>query len=69
MKSKKPESWHHFKDRSQWRKWLESHHDKEPSIWIEIKKARSQQAGIYLAEAVEEAICFGWIDGKIFGVD
>lgn len=69
MKSKRPESWLHFKDRIQWREWLENHHDKDTSIWIEIKKARSNSTGIYLGEAVEEAICFGWIDGKMFSVD
>lgn len=53
----------------EWHEWLESHYDTETEVWLEIKKAKSLKQGIRLDEAVEEAICFGWIDGKMHSLD
>ena len=47
--------------RSEWRAWLQAHHDEKKEIWL-INDSRSTEAVRYL-DAVEEAICFGWIDG------
>ena len=52
------------KDRKSWRAWLIKHHEKEKSVWLIIyKKGAAKQSTSY-AEAVEEALCFGWIDSK-----
>lgn len=50
--------------RKAWRKWLETHHEKEKSIWLKIYKKESGTPSIYYPEAVDEALCFGWIDSK-----
>jgi uncharacterized protein YdeI (YjbR/CyaY-like superfamily) len=59
----------HFKDRRQWRKWLQDNHDKQPEVWLLHYKKKSTRISVGLAEAVEEAICFGWIDGKLKSID
>jgi uncharacterized protein YdeI (YjbR/CyaY-like superfamily) len=48
-----------------WRKWLERNHDKETSVWLIIYKKESGHASVYYPEAVDEALCFGWVDSKI----
>ena len=48
-----------------WHDWLEAHHDKEFKVWLQIKKVKSIENGVRLEEAVDEALCFGWIDGKM----
>jgi uncharacterized protein YdeI (YjbR/CyaY-like superfamily) len=60
---------HQFQDRNEWRRWLEEHHSGEKEIWVYIHKKNSGKKGLKYEEAVEEAICFGWIDGKIQSVD
>ena len=60
---------HQFLDRNEWRRWLEEHHSDEKEIWVYIHKKNSGKKGLKYEEAVEEAICFGWIDGKIQSVD
>jgi uncharacterized protein YdeI (YjbR/CyaY-like superfamily) len=52
----------HAKTRHQWRKWLERNHQKEKKVWLIIYHKDSDTKSIYYAEAVEEALCFGWID-------
>jgi uncharacterized protein YdeI (YjbR/CyaY-like superfamily) len=54
-----------FENRQKWRNWLTQNHYKSQSAWIVISKKNSAKKGITLDEAVEEAICFGWIDGKL----
>ena len=51
-------------DRSGWRKWLLKNHLKEKSVWLIIYHKQSKKKTIYYPEAVEEALCFGWIDSK-----
>jgi uncharacterized protein YdeI (YjbR/CyaY-like superfamily) len=51
--------------RAEWRKWLEKNHSKSSSIWLIIyKKNTSPSKTLDYKEAVEEALCFGWIDSK-----
>lgn len=50
------------KNRKEWRKWLEQNHDKASSVWLIIYHKNVDTASVYYDEAVEEAICFGWID-------
>ena len=52
-----------------WHDWLESHHDQEAEVWLQIKKAKSVEQGVRLEEAVDEALCFGWIDGRMHSVN
>jgi uncharacterized protein YdeI (YjbR/CyaY-like superfamily) len=50
--------------RAEWRAWLERNHDSSPSIQLAIVKKGSKKRGVTYEEAVQEAICFGWIDSK-----
>jgi uncharacterized protein YdeI (YjbR/CyaY-like superfamily) len=59
----------HFKNRKEWRRWLETHHDKKSEIWLIHCKQHSAKPGVRHEEAVEEALCFGWIDGQLKKVD
>ena len=58
-----------FKNVQEWHRWLEQNHDKETEAWLIIYKKRSKQIGLRYDEALEEALCFGWIDGKMKSVD
>ena len=57
------------KDRRQWRAWLEKNHGKCAEIWLVYYKKDSGKPRVPYDEAVEEALCFGWIDGKIKKLD
>lgn len=50
------------KERKVWRKWLEKNHTKETAVWLILYHKKSVVPSIYYDEAVEEALCFGWID-------
>ena len=52
----------HPKTRDQWRKWLEKNHSTAPGIWMIYYKKETGKRKFDMAEAVEEALCFGWID-------
>jgi uncharacterized protein YdeI (YjbR/CyaY-like superfamily) len=52
------------KDRKAWRKWLSKNHSLERSVWLIIFKKESATPSVYYPEAVDEALCFGWIDSK-----
>jgi uncharacterized protein YdeI (YjbR/CyaY-like superfamily) len=54
----------HAKTRQEWRAWLEKHHQSEKSVWLIIYKKESKTPSVYYPEAVDEALCFGWIDSK-----
>jgi uncharacterized protein YdeI (YjbR/CyaY-like superfamily) len=47
-----------------WRVWLQKNHEKEDKVWLIIYHKTSPIKSIYYDEAVEEALCFGWIDSK-----
>lgn len=51
-------------NRKAWRTWLEKNHLSEKSIWLIIYRKESGVPSVYYPEAVEEALCFGWIDSK-----
>ncbi len=54
----------HPKTRAEWRQWLKRHHKQEEGVWlISYKKATGKSRFDY-DEAVEEALCFGWVDSK-----
>ncbi len=52
-----------FQDRQEWRAWLEQNHAIADEQWIGFYKTWSDKAGITYREALDEALCFGWIDG------
>lgn len=58
-----------FADAAAWRAWLEEHHATAPEAWLLIQRARSTQPGLRLADAVEEALCYGWIDSTLKPAD
>ena len=58
-----------FKDRQEWHRWLEQNHEKEAKAWLVIYKKSSKQTGFQYDEALEEALSFGWIDGKVKSID
>jgi uncharacterized protein YdeI (YjbR/CyaY-like superfamily) len=55
--------------RQEWRNWLSQHHADHKEIWLIYYKKSSGKTGISYEESVEEALCFGWIDGAIKGID
>src|SRR5688572_16132455 len=52
------------KNRKAFRTWLEKNHDKEKNVWLILHNKTSASKSISYVEAVEEALCFGWIDSK-----
>ena len=58
-----------FKTGAAWRKWLEKNHDKATEKIIGFHKVSSGNTGITYKEALDEALCFGWIDGVRHGGD
>ncbi len=52
----------HAKSRKEWRSWLKKNHQIEKCVWLIIYHKKSDTPSVYYAEAVEEALCFGWID-------
>lgn len=56
-------------NRNEWRSWLLENHKKAPEIWLIYYKVHTDVPCISYGESVEEAICFGWIDGLIHGID
>jgi len=52
------------KNRKTWRSWLEKNNVKEKSVWLIIYRKDTAKKSVNYAEAVEEALCFGWIDSK-----
>ena len=55
----------YFKTRNEWRRWLEENSLKYQEVWLVYYKNPSGKPRIPYIDAVEEALCFGWIDGKI----
>ena len=56
-------------DRNDWRAWLEKNHDREKEIWVIFYKKHANKSGIPYDDAVEEALCSGWIDGILKRID
>lgn len=54
-----------FTSRDEWRSWLEKNHSTKDEVWIYIQRKQSTEIGLRLEEAVDEAICFGWIDSRM----
>lgn len=57
------------RSRDEWRAWLEANHDKATEVWLRYAKVHTGETSVRYAEAVEEAICFGWIDTTVKRID
>ncbi|HEY6626379.1 MAG TPA: YdeI/OmpD-associated family protein [Ignavibacteriaceae bacterium] len=55
----------YVKKRSEWRNWLKKNYKSEKEIWLVFQNKSSDKKGITYEEAVEEALCFGWIDSIV----
>jgi uncharacterized protein YdeI (YjbR/CyaY-like superfamily) len=53
-----------FKDQSTWSAWLEKNHERSSGIWLRLATKNSGQQSVTYAEALDIALCFGWIDGQ-----
>lgn len=57
------------KSRKTWREWLEKHHASSPGIWLVYAKKHTGVPSLSYNDAVEEALCYGWIDSLIHPID
>lgn len=55
----------YFIDRKEWRKWLENNFETKDDIWLEYPLKKTGKERILYNDAVEEALCFGWIDSTV----
>lgn len=55
--------------REEWRAWLETNHRSKKEVWLVIYKSKHVKGNLTLAAAVEEALCFGWIDSTLKPLD
>jgi uncharacterized protein YdeI (YjbR/CyaY-like superfamily) len=58
-----------FASRSAWEAWLEEHHATSDGMWLKIAKKGSGIETVSLAEAIEVALCYGWIDSQANSFD
>jgi uncharacterized protein YdeI (YjbR/CyaY-like superfamily) len=58
-----------FKSQKAWATWLAKNHSKSNGVWIHCYKKNSGIRSITRIEALDEALCYGWIDGQAKGVD
>jgi len=56
-------------DRAAWRRWLAKQHGRSPGIWLVFDKKSSRADRLAYGDAVEEALCFGWIDSLVRRLD
>jgi uncharacterized protein YdeI (YjbR/CyaY-like superfamily) len=58
-----------FKNSGMWRRWLDKNHAKINGVWLRLYKKASGVPTISYAEALDEALCYGWIDGQMKSYD
>ena len=59
----------HLTTRADWRAWLATHYDRETEIWLVYSKRHTGEPRVEYDDAVEEALCFGWIDSIVRTID
>jgi uncharacterized protein YdeI (YjbR/CyaY-like superfamily) len=59
----------HIDDRATWRAWLEANHATVRGVWLVTWRSRSGRRGLEYEDAVQEALCFGWVDSTAGRVD
>jgi uncharacterized protein YdeI (YjbR/CyaY-like superfamily) len=58
-----------FKSQKDWTTWLDKYHAKSAGVWLQIAKKTGKVKTVTYAEALEVALCYGWIDGQGKGLD
>src|SRR5450759_3393210 len=53
-----------FETQQDWERWLTEHHTDTEGLWLKIAKKEASISSVNYAEALESAICYGWIDGQ-----
>ena len=53
----------------QWREWLSEHHDSESEVWLIFHKLHTGVGSIAYMDALDEALCFGWVDSLVKRLD
>ncbi len=64
MAKKAPPDSVHPRTRAEWRAWLEANHARAAGVWLVTFKKATGKPRVEYGEAVEEALCFGWVDSK-----
>jgi uncharacterized protein YdeI (YjbR/CyaY-like superfamily) len=59
----------YVKNREEWRQWLERHYKQDNQVWLVFYKKHTGITGVTYNDAVEEALCFGWIDSIVRRID
>lgn len=60
---------HRFNGPDEWRDWLDHNYTQDKGIWVVLQKVKSPNTGIKYDQALDEALCYGWIDGKMTRLD
>jgi uncharacterized protein YdeI (YjbR/CyaY-like superfamily) len=58
-----------FPSQATWEQWLEENHESSNGLWVKLAKKASGIETVVYAEAVDVALCFGWIDGQVARFD
>ena len=58
-----------FASRAEWERWLEAEHADSDGVWVRFPKKGTGLPTVDMVEAIEVALCFGWIDGQRKGLD
>ena len=58
-----------FRDRDAWERWLQQNHLSADGLWLKIAKKGAPRATVSQADAIQSALCFGWIDGQVGTLD
>ena len=58
-----------FASRPAWQKWLAAHHERSAGVWLELAKKDSGLRSVSRADALEDALCYGWIDSQSMTLD
>jgi len=53
------------KSRAEWRDWLQKHHQQKAEVWVQTFRKATGKASLAYEDLVQEALCFGWIDGSV----
>jgi uncharacterized protein YdeI (YjbR/CyaY-like superfamily) len=59
----------HFGSQDVWARWLSEHHASSPGLWLQLAKKDSGEVSVSYQEALEIALCYGWIDGSKEALD
>lgn len=59
----------HVRTLEQWREWLADHHASQPEVWVIFHKRHTGVASLEYRDALDEALCFGWVDSLVKRLD